>query len=59
MEVLLNKLVAEDKQFEMLSYPNRTHAIEDAKGPNTRKHLFDSITRFFLRSIPPAPVAKM
>jgi dipeptidyl-peptidase-4 len=59
MEVLLNELIAQDKQFEMLSYPNRTHAIEDAKGPNTRKHLFDSITRFFLRSIPPGPASKM
>ena len=59
MEVLLNKLIAEDKKFEMLSYPNRTHAIEDAKGANTRKHLFDSITRFFLKSIPPGPAAKM
>jgi dipeptidyl-peptidase-4 len=53
MEVLTNELVKQDKYFEMLSYPNRTHAIEDAKGPNTRKHLFESITRFFLRTIPP------
>ena len=59
MEMLLNELIAQDKYFELLSYPNRTHAIEDAKGPNTRKHLFESITRFFLRSIPPVGEAKM
>ena len=37
MERLLNELVAHDKYFQLLSYPNRTHSIEDAKGPNTRK----------------------
>lgn len=28
MESLTNELVAKDKYFEMLAYPNRTHAIE-------------------------------
>eukprot|EP01051_Picozoa_sp_SAG22_P009416 SAG22_NODE_784_length_7228_cov_10.581620_7_plen_326_part_00 len=62
MEALTNALVAEDKYFEMLAYPNRTHAIEDAFGVNTRKHLFEAITRHFLKSIPPSgpkPAAKL
>jgi dipeptidyl-peptidase-4 len=53
MEALTHELVTQDKYFEMLSYPNRTHSIENARGPNTRKHLFESMTRFFLRSIAP------
>ena len=57
-ETLINKLVEYDKHFELLSYPNRTHAIEDAKGANTRKHLFESLTRFFVRTLAP-PVLEM
>lgn len=53
MDALVNELVKQDKYFEMLAYPNRTHAIENAKGPNTRKHLFETIMRFFLRTMPP------
>ena len=34
-ELLINELVAQDKYFSVLPYPNRTHAIEDARGPNT------------------------
>ena len=52
-EALVNELVAQDKYFELLSYPNRTHALEDAKGPNTRKHLFESLTRHFVRHLAP------
>ena len=52
-EMLLNELVAKDKYFELISYPNRTHAIEDAFGVNTRKHLYESITRHFVRHLQP------
>ena len=50
-------ICSQDKYFELLSYPNRTHAIEDAKGPNTRKHLFESITRHFVKSLAPPVLA--
>ena len=44
-EVLINKLIENNKQFSFMPYPNRTHSIK--KGKNTRLHLFSSIFRFF------------
>jgi dipeptidyl-peptidase-4 len=38
-------LVQADKPFEMLLYPNRTHAIA---GGNTSAHLYESFLRFLL-----------
>jgi dipeptidyl-peptidase-4 len=43
-EVLVNALVAANKPFEMLSYPNRTHCI--CQGRNTQRHLFGAISRY-------------
>ena len=34
-------------------------AIEDELGPNTRKHLYESMRRHFMRSIPPRGVLKL
>jgi len=51
MEALVNELVAHDRPFKMLSYPNRTHGISEGK--NTRRHLYKAITRHFMESIPP------
>ena len=56
-ELLIDELVKQDKYFELIAYPNRTHAIEDAFGENTRKHLYESMRRHFLRSIPPVDSA--
>ncbi len=44
-EVLINKLIENNKQFSFMPYPNRTHSIKSGK--NTRLHLFSSIFRFF------------
>ena len=44
MEMLINELIAYNKQFSMMSYPNRTHAIKE--GPNTSRHLFTLMTKF-------------
>jgi dipeptidyl-peptidase-4 len=41
--VLVDALVAADKPFTSLLYPNRTHSIS---GGNTTRHLFGSFTRF-------------
>jgi dipeptidyl-peptidase 4 len=38
-----NVLEAAGKNFTMLLYPNRTHAIS---GGTTQAHLFESLTRF-------------
>lgn len=52
-ERLLNRLIELDKPFEMLAYPNRTHSISE--GPNTSRHLYESITRFIERTVPAGP----
>ena len=49
-ELLINELIAQDKQFQMMSYPNRSHSISE--GENTRKHLFTLITNYILEHVP-------
>ena len=44
MEVLINELVRQNKPFQMMAYPNRSHSISE--GANTTLHLFETITRF-------------
>ncbi|HKG33679.1 MAG TPA: S9 family peptidase [Gemmatimonadales bacterium] len=43
-EMLINALVAANKPFTMMEYPNRTHCI--CQGRNTQPHLFELITRY-------------
>ena len=43
-EVLVNALVAANKPFTLMEYPNRTHCI--CQGKNTQLHLFELITRY-------------
>jgi len=43
-EQLINALIAANKPFTMMTYPNRTHGIFE--GRNTRVHLFNLLTRF-------------
>lgn len=43
-EILINALVAANKPFTMMEYPNRTHCI--CQGKNTGLHLFSLIARF-------------
>lgn len=49
-ELLINELIARDKQFKMMSYPNRSHSINE--GENTRKHLFTLITNYIIEHVP-------
>src|SRR5581483_3800722 len=42
-EKLIDVLVAENKPFTVMAYPNRTHAI--AEGKNTTRHLYSLLTR--------------
>jgi dipeptidyl-peptidase-4 len=42
-EALINALVAANKQFAMMEYPDRTHSIS---GGNTAVHLRELLTRF-------------
>ena len=43
-EALVNQLIKHDRQFSMMAYPNRSHAIKEGK--NTQHHLYNLMTRF-------------
>ena len=49
-EILINELIKEDRKFQMMSYPNRSHGIKE--GDNTRKHLFTLITDYIMEHTP-------
>jgi dipeptidyl-peptidase-4 len=56
-EVLINALVAANKPFTMMEYPNRTHCV--CQGKNTQAHLFDLITRYLDQNLKgDAPLAR-
>ncbi|WP_031427883.1 S9 family peptidase [Flavimarina sp. Hel_I_48] len=46
MEFLVNELIKNNKQFDMMVYPNRSHGIYE--GENTSRHLYTLITNYFL-----------
>jgi dipeptidyl-peptidase-4 len=50
-ERLVNRLVELGKPFDLMLYPNRTHAI--AEGPGTTAHVYRLIARYFLQNLPP------
>jgi dipeptidyl-peptidase-4 len=50
-ERLVNRLVELGKPFELMVYPNRTHAINEGKG--TSYHLHCLIARYLLENLPP------
>ena len=52
-EQLVNALVAANKPFQMMEYPNRTHGIFE--GPGTRQHLFNLLTRYLKEHLPAGP----
>jgi dipeptidyl-peptidase-4 len=52
-ERLVNRLVELGKPFDMMEYPNRTHAISE--GPGTTTHIYRLIARYFLEHLPPEP----
>ena len=50
-ELLINELIKQNKKFQMMSYPNRSHSINE--GENTRKHLYNLITDYIMEHTPP------
>jgi dipeptidyl-peptidase-4 len=52
-EALVNALIEKNKEFTMMAYPNRTHAIRE--GENTSRHLFELLTRYLEQHLPPGP----
>jgi dipeptidyl-peptidase-4 len=56
-EILINALVAANKPFQMMEYPNRTHCV--CQGKNTTLHLFSLITRYLDQNLlAPAPAPR-
>jgi len=45
-ERLINRLIELGKEFDMMSYPNRTHGISEGAG--TRLHIYSLIARYLL-----------
>ncbi len=50
-EQLINELIANGKQFQLMSYPNRTHGISEGKGTNA--HLRQLYTDYLRMYCPP------
>jgi dipeptidyl-peptidase-4 len=50
-ELLINELIKQNKQFDMMSYPNRSHGISE--GENTRRHLYNLISNYIIEKTPP------
>ncbi len=50
-EALIDKLVANNKHFTMMAYPNRTHGISEGAG--TTRHLYGLLTRYLREHTPP------
>ncbi len=55
-EQLINALVAANKPFQMMEYPNRTHGIYEGKG--TTVHLFNLLTRYLHEHLPAGPSSR-
>ena len=50
-ELLINELVKYNRQFELMAYPNRTHAISEGEG--TSLHLRTLYTQYLKEHCPP------
>jgi dipeptidyl-peptidase 4 len=52
-ERLINRLVALEKPFDFMVYPNRTHSINEREG--TSFHLHARLARFLMENMPAGP----
>jgi dipeptidyl-peptidase-4 len=48
--------VKANKRFTMMAYPNRSHGISE--GENTTLHLYDLMTSYLERHLPPGPLPR-
>jgi dipeptidyl-peptidase-4 len=55
-ELLVDELVANNKAFTMMAYPNRSHGIFEGKG--TTLHLYTMFTKFLNENLPPGGRAR-
>jgi len=54
-ELLVNRLVELGKPFDFMTYPGRTHALDE--GPGTTFHLYSLLARFLESHLAPGPSA--
>ncbi len=54
-EILIEELIKHNKSFTMMSYPNRSHGIREGK--NTSLHLFELLTQYLMKNLPPGPLS--
>ncbi len=52
VEKLMEILIAENKTFSLMAYPNRSHSINEGKG--TSRHLYSLLSRFLMEKMPPS-----
>jgi dipeptidyl-peptidase-4 len=52
-ELLINELIAQNKQFDFMAYPNRSHGIYEGK--NTRRHLYNLLANYLVEHVPIDP----
>ncbi len=52
-ELLVDALVAANKPFTIMPYPNRSHGIYEGSG--TQRHLFGLLTRYLNENLPAGP----
>lgn len=50
-EQMINELVKNNKTFQLMAYPNRTHGISEGEG--TSRHLAATYTKFLKENCPP------
>ncbi|MFO0938756.1 MAG: S9 family peptidase [Gemmataceae bacterium] len=51
VETLIDELIANNKRFTMMAYPNRSHSISE--GRNTTRHLYELLTNYLNANTPP------
>jgi len=52
-QVLINELVKHNKHFTMMTYPNRSHSINEGEG--TTRHLYELLTKYLNDNLPAGP----
>ena len=50
-EQMINELIKNNKPFQMMAYPNRTHSISEGEG--TSRHLATTFTKYLKEHCPP------
>jgi dipeptidyl-peptidase-4 len=55
-ERFVNRMIALNKAFTFMDYPNRTHSISEGEG--TSLHLHALLARYLMENLPAGPAAR-